>query len=593
MSRQRLRPALSEGSHITCPRCQGTGHIRDTESSALQILRMVQEESMKDNTAAVHVQVPVEVVSFLLNEKRQEISRIELKQRLNVLLIPNPHLQTPNYKLERLRHDDPRLESFRASYTMIEEPADEVAITRREKAKAKQEPIIKGVVRDEPAPVAEVATESAAAAGTSRADAKPAGRAPVASAPVAKQPAGSTATAPSTASSGGFFGWIKRIFGGAPAAAPAPAASPAVAAPAGETATGGSSRDRKEGRDGRRGGRGGESRRGGRDGRSEGRGEGRSEGRGDGGDASKAKTEGREARETREPREHREGREGRADQRRQDNRRDAGRDIAPETVREGEETRSSERRERRDRRGERRSETRVETTDEASLQSTPIQEASTPTGGSDVTNLSPISQGPDVAGGEHAEGGDGGEGRRRRRRGGRGRGRDGAEGSTELATEQVSDQGHEGSHGVTSATPEQSLASEPSATAPAWSQEDSTGAEAASAAETQSTPVDAVATPVATVRTESPLAAAPAPAIAAPFVLPVDTLQALAADAGLQWVHSDAGKVQAAQQAIADTPKPAHEPRMPKPRVAMDEGPLVLVETRKDLSQVRMPFDQA
>src|SRR5512139_3410254 len=86
LSRQRLRPALSEGSHITCPRCNGTGHIRDTESSALQILRMVQEESMKDNTAAVHVQVPVEVTSFLLNEKRTEITKIELKQRVTVLL---------------------------------------------------------------------------------------------------------------------------------------------------------------------------------------------------------------------------------------------------------------------------------------------------------------------------------------------------------------------------------------------------------------------------------------------------------------------------------------------------------------------------
>jgi ribonuclease E len=122
LSRQRLRPALSEGSHITCPRCNGTGHIRDTESSALQILRMVQEEAMKDNTAAVHVQVPVEVTSFLLNEKRAEITKIELKQRVNVLLIPNPHLETPNYKLERLRHDDPRLDAFKASYTMIEEP---------------------------------------------------------------------------------------------------------------------------------------------------------------------------------------------------------------------------------------------------------------------------------------------------------------------------------------------------------------------------------------------------------------------------------------------------------------------------------------
>jgi ribonuclease E len=94
---------------------------------------MVQEESMKDNTAAVHVQVPVEVTSFLLNEKRTEITKIELKQRVTVLLVPNKHLETPNYKLERLRHDDPRLENLQASYTMIEEPDEEVGITRREK----------------------------------------------------------------------------------------------------------------------------------------------------------------------------------------------------------------------------------------------------------------------------------------------------------------------------------------------------------------------------------------------------------------------------------------------------------------------------
>ncbi len=154
LSRQRLRPALSEGSHITCPRCNGTGHIRDTESSALQILRIIQEEAMKENTVAVHVQVPVEVTSFLLNEKRTEITKIELKQRTTVLLVPNKHLETPNYKLERLRHDDPRLENLQASYTMIEEPEDEVSISRREKAKAKQEPVIKGVLPDQPAPVA-------------------------------------------------------------------------------------------------------------------------------------------------------------------------------------------------------------------------------------------------------------------------------------------------------------------------------------------------------------------------------------------------------------------------------------------------------
>src|SRR5512137_1161556 len=157
LSRQRLRPALSEGNHITCPRCNGTGHIRDTESSALQILRIIQEEALKENTAAVHVQVPVEVTSFLLNEKRSEITKIELKQRVTVLLVPNKHLETPNYKLERLRHDDPRLENLQASYTMIEEPDDEVGITRREKPKPRQEPVIKGVLPDQPAPPAPVA----------------------------------------------------------------------------------------------------------------------------------------------------------------------------------------------------------------------------------------------------------------------------------------------------------------------------------------------------------------------------------------------------------------------------------------------------
>jgi hypothetical protein len=113
---------------------------------------MVQEESMKENTAAVHVQVPVEVTSFLLNEKRTEITKIELKQRVTVLLVPNKALETPNYRLERLRHDDPRLENLQASYTMVDEQEEEVGITRREKGKPKQEPVIKGILPETPAP---------------------------------------------------------------------------------------------------------------------------------------------------------------------------------------------------------------------------------------------------------------------------------------------------------------------------------------------------------------------------------------------------------------------------------------------------------
>src|SRR2546423_2199506 len=219
LSRQRLRPALSEGSHITCPRCNGTGHIRDTASSALQILRMVQEESMKDNTAAVHVQVPVEVTSFLLNEKRTEITQIEMKQRVTVLLVPNKNLDTPNYRLERLRHDDPRLENLQASYTMIDEPEEEVGITRREKAKAKQEPVIKGILPETPAPIAPPKPEPApvvAVAPPVAAAARPAMRA---------EPAAGT----------GFFAWVRRLFAGAE---PAPAAVKPAAVPAAATQTG-------------------------------------------------------------------------------------------------------------------------------------------------------------------------------------------------------------------------------------------------------------------------------------------------------------------------------------------------------------------
>src|SRR5205085_11305073 len=151
MSRQRLRPALSEGASIPCPRCGGHGHIRDTESSALQILRVIQEESMKDSTSAVQVQVPVEVASFLLNEKRTEIAKIELKQRISVLMVPNKGLDTPNYKLERLKHDDPRLDNLKASYHMADEIEDPTEVTRRSPERANmQDPRSKGVLPDLP-----------------------------------------------------------------------------------------------------------------------------------------------------------------------------------------------------------------------------------------------------------------------------------------------------------------------------------------------------------------------------------------------------------------------------------------------------------
>ncbi len=156
LSRQRLRPSLSEGSHVTCPRCNGTGHIRDTESSALQVLRIIQEEAMKEHSAAIHVQVPVDVAAFLLNEKRGEILKIETRHRVTVILIPNKHLETPHYKLERLKHDDPRLEEHHVSYAMAEQVETDIGYSKRQKeeAKPRQEAVVKSITPEQ-APIVE------------------------------------------------------------------------------------------------------------------------------------------------------------------------------------------------------------------------------------------------------------------------------------------------------------------------------------------------------------------------------------------------------------------------------------------------------
>jgi ribonuclease E len=198
MSRQRLRPALSEGSHVTCPRCNGTGHIRDTESSALQVLRIIQEEAMKENTAAIHTQVPVEVAAFLLNEKRAEVIKIETRFKVNVLMVPNKHLETPHYKLERLRHDDPRLDDQKASYVMAEEAARELetdtTVSKKDAdVKTRPEAAVKGITPTQPAPIS--------------------------------QPRPARAEKAATESSGGFFGFIKKLFSSSPAVEAKPAPS--------------------------------------------------------------------------------------------------------------------------------------------------------------------------------------------------------------------------------------------------------------------------------------------------------------------------------------------------------------------------------
>ncbi len=167
LSRQRLRPALAETSYIPCPRCTGTGHIRSTESAALHILRILEEEAMKENTGAVHVQVPVDVATFLLNEKRPDIQAIELRHKVTILLIPNVHLETPAHTITRLRHDDLNQDDVREpSYKMVDMPIEDAIkqATQQEAAKPRQEAAIKGVSPEQPAPIMPEKSEAPAPA---------------------------------------------------------------------------------------------------------------------------------------------------------------------------------------------------------------------------------------------------------------------------------------------------------------------------------------------------------------------------------------------------------------------------------------------
>lgn len=106
MSRQRLSPSLSEASSHVCPRCQGTGKIRDNESIALSILRLVEEEAIKDNSAQIHSIVPVEIASYLLNEKRKAISEIEKRHDVQVIVVPTESMETPHFSVYRLRENE-------------------------------------------------------------------------------------------------------------------------------------------------------------------------------------------------------------------------------------------------------------------------------------------------------------------------------------------------------------------------------------------------------------------------------------------------------------------------------------------------------
>lgn len=150
MSRQRLRPSLEESSQHVCPRCTGSGVIRGTDSLALSILRLMEDEAMKESTAEVQAVVPVEVATFLLNEKRRKIEQIEKRQKVRLVVVPNPYLETPHYEVLRVKAGE-TLED--ASYSLIgEAPQVELVRSSTQAAPASDQPALKGVKPTTPPP---------------------------------------------------------------------------------------------------------------------------------------------------------------------------------------------------------------------------------------------------------------------------------------------------------------------------------------------------------------------------------------------------------------------------------------------------------
>ena len=605
MSRQRLRPALSEGASIPCPRCGGSGHVRDIESSALQILRIIQEEAMKDSTAAVHAQVPVEVASFLLNEKRPEIAKIELRQRVHVILIPNRSLETPNYRLERLKYDDPRLDNLAASYQMATEQEEEAAMPRRSQEPTnRQTPVIKGILPEKP-PVVESAP------------------APVQAVQPAAEPEG-------------FWGMIKRWLGLTPEPAP-------VAEPEKRSATGrGTQNGRQQG---------------------QGRGRGRNGERGGNGQGQ------REAREPREPRESREGsRRDRGDrqeraERQERTERQEGQEQRQERSAEnrqngrpdGRRTRSGERSD------ARRQDNNVSVRgDDAQLNGSEEQRSeragrsARPTPRQSAVDAEQLTLDPNnvLAADSHGQDvpvevsgmvepsasvepvettaapGEEGQVRRERRsrdRYGRDRRRERQQASTpdtddtnvqqtahqEDTPEQV--QGQEQGQAVaeiprsyfsvyanravvggTQSAPSasqvvtQEAVQQTGQAAPAPVDVPADRAEqpavpAAAPVYTETTPTQTAAATAVSKETATIESAPRRMPVVRSYTLPESELEQIAQQAGLQWVSTDADKAAAARAAIAAELPPVHVPRERAPLVVENEGPLVLVETRRDL----------
>ena len=187
MSRQRLRPSIGETSQGVCPRCSGTGQVRGVESLALSVLRLMEEEAIKENTQHVQAQVPVPVATYLLNEKRRSVMHIEKHHGVRVLIIPNPHMDTPQYEVLRVKKDETIAE---ASYDISIKQAEleEARMPKFDKEAVKRdEPLIQAMGQGMTSPNVAPTVEAS--------------KAPVPS-----------KTASSKEKSTGFFGWLKGVF---------------------------------------------------------------------------------------------------------------------------------------------------------------------------------------------------------------------------------------------------------------------------------------------------------------------------------------------------------------------------------------------
>ncbi len=160
MSRQRLRPSLEESIQATCPRCKGEGSIRNVESLSLSILRLIEEEAMKEKSARIEAQLPLQVATFLLNEKRKAVSEVEARHDIHVVLVPNPALETPAYEVKRIKNEELREQDKTTSYQIVKEIEPEKEAATKRKAQSEQ-PAVKSIKPSTPAPKPSAPTKAA------------------------------------------------------------------------------------------------------------------------------------------------------------------------------------------------------------------------------------------------------------------------------------------------------------------------------------------------------------------------------------------------------------------------------------------------